>query len=152
MRLWIALLLGVLISSGANAAPCAPGAVFAQDIKIGSTFPFGTIHVGGELTKTFKLVNKDQTRPMNITNFFVDVMDLNNNPWIVNQRPSGTIPPGGEDCFTLTLIGMKAGVYKAGISLNADTDPPSEEDTFFTFDVQGEVLAQPQDAAGQQER
>ena len=149
MRPWIALLLGVMISSVANAATCQPGAVITQEIEIGSTFPFGTTSVDSELTKTFKLVNKDQGRPMSITNFFVDVIDLNNNPWTVNERPSGSIPPGGEDCFTITLIGMKEGVYKTSISLNADTDPPSEEDTFFMFNVRGEVLAKPKDDADQ---
>ena len=146
MRPWIVLLLGVMIASDLKAAPCQPGAIIAQEIKIGSTVQFGTTYVGSELTHTFKLVNKDKTRPMTITNFFVGV-DLNHDPWLVRERPSGSIPPEGEYCFTITLIGLEAGVYKAGISFNADTDPPSEEDTFFTFDVKGEILARPKGAA-----
>lgn len=143
MRAWVVLLLLALVPLGAQAAPCKPDVDTTQEIEIGSTFPFGTTHVGSELTHTFRLVNKDETRPMTITSFHADFINLNNNPWLIKERPSSSIPPGGDDCFTLTLLGIEAGEYKLRLSWNADTDPPSEEDTFFTFSVKGEVLAQP---------
>jgi hypothetical protein len=149
MRAWILLLPLVLFSLDAQAAPCSPDAATTEEIKIGSTFPFGTTNVGSELTRTFRLINKDGTRPMTITHFVVDVADLNHNPWLIKERPSSSIPPGGDDCFTVTLIGMEPGVFTAGFSWDADTDPPSEEDTFFTFDMKGEVLAQPKGAAAE---
>jgi hypothetical protein len=45
----------------------------------------------------------------------------------------------------VTLLGLNKGVYKTHFSWDADTDPPSEEDTFFVFGVEGEVLPLPKE-------
>jgi len=145
MRAWIVLISLVVVSIDAMAAPCRSDNENTHEITIGSTFPFGTTYVGSELTHTFQLVNKDETRPMIITHFVMGGVSWTNSPWIVKERPSGSIPPGGDDCFTVTLLGLNEGVYTANFSWDADTDPPSEEDTFFVFEVKGEVLPPPKE-------
>jgi len=145
------LLVFLMVPCDTQAAPPQPGtstqaegqAKDVGEIKIGSTFLVGTTYVGGELTRSFRLVNKDATRPMTITNFNIHLGDENHNPWFVKQRPPASIPPGEEGFFSITLIGTQVGVSTASVFWNADTDPPSEEDTFFTFGVKGEILARP---------
>lgn len=155
MRVWIVLLSLVVVSFDAMAAPCPPkeDIVNPHEITRGSTFSFGTTYVGSELTHTFQLINKDETRPMIITNFYMGSpgsLNGNNGPWIIKERPSSSIPPGGDDCFTVTLLGLSEGVYKTHFSWDADTDPPSEEDTSFVFGVKGEVLPPPNETTARQ--
>lgn len=148
MRAWIILLSLVVASFDAMAAPCPPNIGNTHEITRGSTFSFGTTYVGSELTHTFQLVNMDETRPMTITNFYAGSpgsLSWNNGPWVMKERPSSLIPPGGNDCFTVTLLGLSEGVYKTHFSWEVDTDPPSEEDTFFLFEVEGEVLPPPKE-------
>jgi hypothetical protein len=152
MRPWITLLAFLIVSIDTQAAPSQPGTTAqseapaeVQDVKIGSTIQFGTTYVGSELTRSFRVINKDATRTMIITNFNMDAGNPNSNPWIVMRRPPSSIPPGKEGFFTVTLLGTQVGVYTAGFYWNADTDPPSQEDTFFTFDVKGEVLSKPKE-------
>lgn len=87
LLLMTALILSAPGSAGAaNDTQAAEPGADEVVIEIGSTYSFGPTPAGASVSRSFRLVNKDTTRPMRIYGFWIG-QNMNHPEWAIIEKP-----------------------------------------------------------------